>query len=76
MSNSASFYVFTHARTQRTAAQRFSDIVGSNTSTAVTVTAHTSPQPLFIEKSAPLFNIRTASYSYDGVIHTDSFWAD
>ena len=76
MSNSASFVVFAHQRAARTAFQRFSDIVGSNTSTAVTLTAHTVPQAVFIEKTAPSFTVHVATYSYDGVIHTDSYWSD
>lgn len=76
MSNSASFVVFVHKHYAVPLATHFANVHGTTTTANVTITAHTSPQPVVIEKVVQNATIMVASYSYDGIVHTDSYWSD
>lgn len=73
---------FLHRHVALTHTQQLANIFPASTSTAVSVTAKTTPTALFITKVATVnstgsgYGILTQAYSYDGVLHVDSFRSD
>lgn len=73
---------FVHKHVALTATQHAAQLLPASTSTAVTVTAHTTPTPLFVTKVALTtqtgtgWGVLTQAYSYDGIIHTESYISD
>lgn len=75
--------IIKHQHQPETLAAHVSAILGVTTSTAVLVTAHSVPaaaHPFIvttaISAGAIGWGVKVATYSYDGVIHTESYRSD
>lgn len=70
--------VLLHGHTSETYAQVFTNLMGANVLSTVNISnaAHTQLTVSTVKASGLGWTVRTFAYSYDGVIHTDSYISD